>query len=278
MEATSESIQATTGYQEAIERVVEWLAASRSILFITGAGISAESGLPTFRGPGECQALDTREDGMPLERALAGDVMSDCPELTWKYLGRMERACRGARCNRAHEIIARMERHFERVWTLTQNIDGLHRLAGARNVIDLHGDLRHLRCMRCRYRQTVRDYSGLTLPPRCPRCSAVLRPDIVLFGETLPIEKLLPLFLELDRGFDLVFTIGTSNVFSYVAEPVRMAAVRGRPTVEINPADTEVSDLVDVRLRMRAAPALDAIWRAYSRRVRPTAETGACLS
>jgi NAD-dependent deacetylase len=266
METATKMTRMSAEVQEAIAQVVEWLAASRSILFITGAGISADSGLPTFRGPGGCLSTDTNEDGLPIERALAGDVISDYPELTWKYLGRMERACRQARHNRAHEIIAQMERHFERVWTLTQNVDGFHRLAGASNVIDLHGDLRRLRCMRCRYRQQVPDYSGLSLPPHCPQCGAVLRPDIVLFGEPLPLEKLLLLFLELDRGFDLVFTIGTSSVFSYVAEPVRMAALQGRPTVEINPADTEVSDLVDLRLRMRAAPALDAIWRCYRRR------------
>jgi NAD-dependent deacetylase len=266
METASEMTRTTIDKQEAIERVARLLAASRSILFITGAGISADSGLPTFRGLSGGHALGTGEDGMPIERALAGDVMADYPEVTWKYLWRMERACRLARHNRAHEVIAQMERHFERVWTLTQNVDGLHRLAGARNVIDLHGDLRQLRCMCCRYRQTVPDYSGLTLPPRCPQCGAVLRPDIVLFGETLPLEKLLPLFLELDRGFDLVFSIGTSSVFPYVAEPVRVAALQGRPTVEINPSDTEVSDLVDIRLRMRAAPALDAVWRCYRRR------------
>jgi NAD-dependent deacetylase len=269
-------MRATIDNQEAIEHIAELLAASRSILFITGAGVSADSGLPTFHGPGGFCGMDTSEDGLPVERALAGDVMSDYPELTWKYLWRIEQACRRARHNRAHEVIAQMERHFERVWTLTQNVDGFHRLAGASNVIDLHGDLRNLRCTRCRHRQRVPDYSGLTLPPRCPRCGAVLRPDIVLFGETLPLEKLLLLFMELDRGFDLVFTVGTSSVFSYVAEPVRMAALRGRPTVEINPADTEVSELVDVRLRMRAAPALDAIWQCYRRRhTRPAAKTGA---
>jgi len=78
---------------------------------------------------------------------------------------------------------------------------------------------------------------------------------------------LLVLFLELDRGFDVVFTVGTSSVFSYIAEPVCMAATLGRPTIEINPETSEVSDLVGIRLPMRAAPALDAIWRRYRQRV-----------
>ena len=258
-------METTIDNQKTIERIAGMLAGSRSILFITGAGVSADSGLPTFRGSGGLYNIDCSEDGLPIERALAGDILRDYPELTWKYLAQIERLCRGARPNRAHEIIAEMERHFERVWTLTQNITGFHRLAGASNVIDIHGDLHNLWCIRCRYRQTVPDYSGLSLPPRCPKCQTILRPDVVLFGETLPLEKLLPLFLELDRGFDLVFTVGTSSAFTYVAEPVRMAAQLGQPTIEINPETTEVSDLVDIRLPMRAAPALDAIWQTYRR-------------
>lgn len=251
---------------EAIDRVADLLAASRSILFITGAGISADSGLPTYRGSGGLYNLDTTEDDIPIERALSGDILSDHPELTWKYLAQIERTCRGARHNRAHEVIVEMERHFERVLTLTQNVDGLHRAAGGRHIIDIHGDLHDLRCTRCRHRQTVADYSHLTFPPRCPKCPSLLRPDVVLFGETLALEKLVALFTALDHGFDMVFTVGTSSVFSYIAEPVRMAAVLGRPVVEINPDVTEVTDLADIRLPMRAALALDAIWESYRQR------------
>ena len=252
--------------QEAIGRIVDLLAASRSVLFVTGAGISVDSGLPTFRDGNGLYQTCGNGDGTPVERALSGDMLCDHPELTWKYLARMEQACRGARHNRAHEVIAEMEHHFERVWTLTQNVDGLHRLAGTRNVIDIHGDLHRLRCMRCLYRRTVADYHELTFPPRCPKCPGLLRPDVVLFGEPLSLERLATLFSELDSGFDLVFSIGTSSVFSYIAEPVRMAVQFGRPTVEINPGVSEVSDLVDIKLTMRAAPALDAIWQTYQQR------------
>jgi len=253
--------------QRAIHRVADLLATSHSILFVTGAGISTDSGLPTYRDNGGLYTTDTAEDEVPIERALSGDFLCAHPELTWKYLARMERACRGAQCNRAHQIIAEMEQHFDRVWTLTQNVDGLHRLAGARNVIEIHGNLHQLRCMRCLYRRNVADYSELTFPPHCPKCPGLLRPDVVLFGEPLSLERLMILFTELDDGFDLVFTIGTSSVFSYVAEPVRMAVQFGRPTVEINPGVSEVSDLVDVKLAMRAAPALEAIWRTYQQRL-----------
>lgn len=248
--------------RETIDQIADLLAESHSLLFITGAGISVNSGLPSYRDHRGLYTVDAVDDGMPIERVLSGDILCDHPELTWKYLARMERACRGVQHNRAHEVIAEMERHFDRVWTLTQNVDGLHRAAGTRNLIEIHGDLHRLRCMRCLHRQTVADYSGLTFPPRCPKCPGLLRPDIVLFGEPLSLERLMMLCTELDNGFDLVFSIGTSSVFSYAAEPVQMAAQFGRPTIEINPGISEVSDLVDIKLSMRAAPALDAIWQA----------------
>ena len=267
--STASVRETTAGEREIIGRIVELLTTSRSILFVTGAGISVDSGLPTYRDDEGLYRTDMAEDGMPIERALSGDILCDHPELTWKHLARIEKACRGTRCNRAHEVIAEMERHFERVWTLTQNVDGLHRSAGSRNVIDVHGDLHHLRCMRCLYRRTVEDYSELTFPPRCPKCPGLLRPDVVLFGEPLPLERMMILCTELDEGFDLVVSIGTSSIFPYIAEPVHLALQYGRPTVEINPGVSEISELVDLKLSMRAAPALDAIWQAYRQQIAP---------
>ncbi len=248
---------------EAIEQVLGFLRRSQHILFITGAGISADSGLPTYRGIGGLYNVDTTEDGLPIERALSGDIIDERPDLTWKYLAQIEETCRGAKPNRAHEIIAEMETHFPRVWTLTQNVDGLHHQAGAKNIIDIHGNLHHLRCTNCSYRKTVEDFSGLSLPPRCPECDAIVRPDVVLFGEMLPQEKVQSLYKELYEGFDIVFSIGTTSVFPYIAEPVRVATQMGWRTVEINPGGSNVSHMVDVKLAMRATPALEAIWQRY---------------
>jgi NAD-dependent deacetylase len=255
--------------QRALERVVDFLQQSRSLLFITGAGISADSGLPTYRGIGGLYNVNTTEDGLPIEELLSGHTMRQRPEQTWKYLGQIEKACRGATFNRGHQVIAAMEAHFERVWTLTQNVDGLHRQAGAKNVIDIHGDMHDLLCTRCSFRQTVPDYSALEPLPRCPDCRAPLRPDVVLFGEALPFHKVDRLYQELETGFDLVFTIGTTSVFPYVAEPVVRAWQLGKPSVEINPGPSEVSELVTVRLALGAATALDAIWQGYLDRFQP---------
>ncbi|RKY42594.1 MAG: NAD-dependent protein deacylase [Candidatus Makaraimicrobium thalassicum] len=235
----------------------------RSILFITGAGISADSGLPTYRGIGGLYNGRTTDEGIPIETALAGEMLATNPSVTWKYLARIEEGCRRATFNRAHEVIAGMERHFERVWVLTQNIDGFHSAAGSRNVIDIHGDMHELFCPGCAWRATVKDYSRLEIPPKCPLCGRIVRPAVVFFGEMLPYDKTQVLFEEMDKSFDIYFSVGTTSVFPYIQEPMLKARSLQRPTVEINPDDTEISSLVDVKISMGAAEALDRIWEQY---------------
>ena len=246
---------------EAITNISKLLKNCKSILFITGAGISADSGLPTYRGIGGLYNDKLTEDGISVETALAGETLQRHPEVTWKYLSQIENNCRNAKFNRGHEVIAEMEKHFERVWVLTQNIDGFHRAAGSRNVIDIHGDMHKLACMGCGWRGEVKDYSEIDIPPKCPACGSIARPEVVFFGEMLPVDKLAVLERELTRGFDIYFSIGTSSVFPYIRQPIAIARHSGKPTVEINPENTEISDLVDIKLRLRAAEALDAIWR-----------------
>ncbi|NQT39462.1 MAG: NAD-dependent protein deacylase [Planctomycetes bacterium] len=250
--------------QQTVETIVRILRKCCSILFVTGAGISADSGLPTYRGIGGLYDVEETEDGLPIEEVLSGWMMRKKPELTWKYLGRIAEATRGATYNRAHQVIAEMEQHFPRVWTLTQNVDGFHRLAGSHNVIEIHGNVRSLSCMRCNARQMVDETAPLDIPPRCSRCNAILRPDVVLFGEQLPEEAVRCLRRELETGFGAVFSIGTSSVFPYIQEPVIMAQRRGVPTIEINPSETVLSAVADYRLSMGAADAMDEIWRRLS--------------
>jgi NAD-dependent deacetylase len=245
----------------AIGQIAKLLKNCKSILFITGAGISADSGLPTYRGIGGLYNDKLTEDGIPVEMALAVETLREQPAVTWKYLSQIEKNCRNAKFNRGHEVIAEMEKRFERVWVLTQNIDGFHHAASSRNIIDIHGDMHKLACMRCGWRGVVKDYSEIDIPPTCHNCSGIVRPEVVFFGEMLPIDKLAVLERELTRGFDIYFSIGTSSVFPYIRQPIVAAKHLGRLTVEINPEDTEISQLVDIKLRMRAAVALDAIWR-----------------
>lgn len=169
-----------------IAKISQLLKKCRSILFITGAGISADSGLPTYRGIGGLYNDKLTEDGMPVEMALAGETLKKHPAVTWKYLSEIEKNCRNAKFNRGHAVIAEMEKRFERVWVLTQNIDGFHHAAGSHNVIDIHGNMHKLTCMSCGWRGEVKDYSLIDIPPRCPDCAGIARPEVVFFGEMLP--------------------------------------------------------------------------------------------
>jgi len=246
-----------------VERVADLLAGADSVLFITGAGLSADSGLPTYRGVGGLYDQGETEEGLPIEVLLSGQMFSARPEVSWRYIRQIEEACRGAGPNRAHEVMAELERRLPRVWVLTQNVDGFHRAAGSDNVIAIHGDVGRLRCTRCTWREEVEDLSGLPALPTCPRCAAVIRPDVVLFGEMLPESGVAAMARELSRGFDVVFSVGTSSLFPYIIRPVLDARSQGIPTVEVNPGDTEVSLFVDHRLRTGARVAFEAVWEAF---------------
>lgn len=245
-----------------VARIVEEMRRARRLLFITGAGISADSGLPTYRGIGGLYNDQTTEENFSIETALSGSMLEVNPAITWKYLHQIEYSCRGAHFNDAHAIIAEWQDRFE-VCVLTQNIDGFHRDAGSRNLIEIHGDIHDLLCTRCNYAATVPDYSGLEMPPSCPRCHALVRPRVVLFGEALPSPEIQHLYAELEQGFDLVFSIGTTSVFPYIAGPVAQASQIGTPTVEINPGQTNVSRFVDYKLTSGAAVSLRAIHQAF---------------
>jgi len=243
-----------------IDRVVGHLKGPncRRVLFITGAGLSADSGLPTYRGTGGLYDSKQTPEGIAIEDALSGSMLRQDPALCWKYIAQIEAGCRDAEPNAGHHAIASMEGHFE-VCVLTQNVDGLHRKAGSSNIIDIHGDVHTLHCVKCLYQSVVVDYSDLKIPPSCPRCEALVRPDVVLFGEMLPTDKLRSLEHELNQGFDLVFSVGTTSVFQYIAAPVWHARQHGVPTVEINPGQSEVSSVVDERLALGAALSLSTI-------------------
>lgn len=246
---------------DSIQRVAAWLQAADRVLFITGAGISADSGMPTYRGIGGLYNTDTTADGPPIESILSGQMLRQNPELTWKYLRQIADAARGVSCSRGHEVIAALEKRCH-VVVLTQNVDGLHLVAGSTDVIEIHGNMRSLSCTECRGRIRVDSSMQIEMPPRCSACDGVMRPDVVLFGEMLPTEALDRLEAEVEQGFDLVFCIGTTAVFPYIQMPVLMAQESGVPTVEINPEGTLISEFCSVRIRMGAAAALEAIWQA----------------
>ncbi len=250
-------------FWERIEQVVKLLQRSNHILFISGAGISADSGLPTYRGVSGLYNNKVTDEGFSIESALSGFMFQENPEITWKYIFQIEETCRGKSYNRGHEVIAEMENHFERTCVLTQNVDGFHHKAGSNNIIDIHGNLHDIYCTACDYQTRVTDYSELDNPPCCPQCGELIRPDIVLFDEYLSKHKSAHLENELQRGFDLVFSIGTTSVFPYIAQPVVLAHYSNVPIIEINPVETRVSEICDIKFASTAAKTLNAIWMSF---------------
>ncbi len=245
--------------EAALEQIAALLKKAARILFITGAGVSAESGVPTFRGATGAFPNGLTEEGISFEEVLSGPMFRRNPKLSWKYFFRLESAMRGTQPNAAHRTTAGLQDSGRAVWVATQNIDGLHQSAGSKDVIELHGNLRWVICTGCDYRIHHDTFEGLPELPVCPRCQSVLRPDIVLYEEMLPENALDRLEQVQNEPLDLVFSVGTTSIFSYVTWPIALASRRGIPTVEINPEETPISDLVKYRVAAPAGVALPGI-------------------
>lgn len=248
-----------------LDRVAAALGKAKRVLFVTGAGLSADSGLPTYRGVGGLyEGVDT-DEGLPIEAILSSKVLRDRPALTWKYLRVVEQAARRASFNAAHHLIAQLERERGGVLVLTQNVDGLHQRAGSRSVIDIHGDLHDIICSRCRRQRRVANYESLPPLPRCAACGGPERPNVVLFGEALPDAKVDWLRGELERGFDMVVSIGTSGAFPYIRLPMLRAQALGWSSADINPQANPMSAHAEHHLPLHAAEACEALWARLTR-------------
>jgi len=254
---------ADNGGNRAVTEVANYMLAAKRVLIVTGAGLSADSGMPTYRGIGGLYGDLPVRDGLAIEDILSGYTMKRDPALVWEYLGHVAEAFFGAKPNCGHDVIAAMDQHFEKVLVLTQNVDGFHAEAGSKHIVDIHGDIHDLACLQCSYKKTDVDLQTLAMPPTCPECGAILRPGVTLFGEMLDEAKLATLQREMAKGFDLAFSIGTSSLFPYITQPILLTRQMGGKTVEINPGATDLSDIVDVRFRAKAAATLEAIWESY---------------
>lgn len=248
--------------ENSIAKVAAIFKHAKRVLFITGAGVSAESGVATYRGQNGLYNDEDVESGLRIEQIVSAKTFKNNPELTWKYLGKVEEASRDAKPNRAHEVMAEMEQSedFDRVCILTQNVDGLHRAAGSKNVIEIHGNAHDLHCSSCGHSKTVDSYEGMEIPPNCDQCDGLYRPKVVLFDELLDIDKLASLERQCGDGFDVVVSVGTSSLFPYIVAPIIDAQKQGIPTVEINPGDTMLSRTVNYKIKYGAAVSLDRIW------------------
>ena len=230
---------------EARHRARSIIAESRALAVLTGAGVSAESGVATFRGPGGLwrgrSALD-----LATPEAFRRD-----PAEVWEFYDARFTGLQGVAPNDGHRALAALEATRPRFWLLTQNVDGLHREAGSRNVIELHGTIRLARCSGCS-RETpieaaLRGWIRGTVPV-CEVCNAHLRPAVVWFGETLPPAALRKAD-EAIRACDTILVVGTSGFVQPAASFAFQVRDRGARVVEINPQETPISGIADISLR-----------------------------
>jgi NAD-dependent deacetylase len=229
----------------------ERLRAARSVLALTGAGVSAESGVPTFRGPGGLWRQFRFED-LATPEAFARD-----PKLVWEwYAWRRETIARLAP-NAAHVALAAMERRLPGFRLATQNVDGLHAAAGSRRVLELHGSLWRTRCTACRQSAEDRRVPLPELPPRCA-CGTLLRPDVTWFGEPLP-QGAVAEAVAAARSAEVVLVVGSSQLVYPAAGLPEIAQARGAFVIEVNTEPTPLTPAADVSLRGTAADLVPAL-------------------
>jgi NAD-dependent deacetylase len=249
--------------KDLIPSLASRLTGTAEIAVLTGAGISAESGIPTFRG----------EEGLwkkhRAEELATPSAFDRDPRLVWEWYDWRRGIIASKKPNRGHEVLASWEGLFAGLRIITQNIDGLHPLAGSTDVLELHGNIWKMRCTREGTVSENRTSPLEEIPPLCPECGAFMRPHVVWFGESLDMGVLERAF-NLSSSCDAMFIIGTSAVVQPAAS-LPMAAMENHAlTVEINPDPTPISGHVDFSLRGKAGdilPLLDEQLRrvAYSR-------------
>ena len=249
---TSES-EEKLGARLGIEKAREWIHATSRIAVLTGAGISAESGIPTFRGPSGLWRKYRPED-LATPQAFNRD-----PLLVWEWYQWRRELISKAAPNAAHRALVRLEARIPKFTLITQNVDGLHDLAGSGRILKLHGDIWHLRCTVCRAEWTDRSVPFPELPPRC-QCGGLARPAIVWFGESLP-DGVLREAEDAATDSQVFLVIGTSAVVYPAAGLVPLAKAAGSRVVEINLEETPFSARVDCALTGRAGDILPRLAR-----------------
>jgi len=213
------------------------------IVFVTGAGISQESGIPTFRGK---DGLWRNYDAMKLATI---DAFYDNPKLIWEWYNERRKNIFAAQPNLGHKAIAELEKYTE-VVVLTQNIDGLHQKAGSSEVLELHGSIIKIKCSVCDFKdEIITEFSEV--PPLC-KCGNILRPDVVWFGESLP-QDIWQKAMVFASQCDLMIIAGTSLVVSPANTLPIYAKQNNAILIEINPENTEMSSEMDLIIRNTSA-------------------------
>lgn len=238
--------------QNLIEQAARLLDGVDRVVVLTGAGISAESGVPTFRG----------EDGLwrrfRAEELATPEAFARDPKLVWEWYEWRREKIAAVRPNPGHAVLAKWEGLFAGFTVITQNVDGLHALAGSKNLLELHGNIWKTRCTAEGTVEDNRDVPLATIPPVCPRCGALLRPHIVWFGEALD-EKVLRRASAESAACRVMLVIGTSSLVYPAASLPGVAAEAGAAVIEINPSGTPLTARATLSIRGLSGEVLPAI-------------------
>ena len=233
---------------EPISTVSEWIQESERLVVLTGAGISAESGVPTFRGS------DGLWRNFRAEELATPEAFGRDPKLVWEWYDWRRGVVAQTKPNPGHLALAELESRCSGFTLITQNVDGLHDLAGSTHPLKLHGDIWEVRCARCSYSGVNRNVPLNDIPPRC-ECGALLRPNIVWFGESLPADVLNRAWAASEQA-DLFLVVGTSALVHPAASLPLVAKRSGARVVEINLEPTAISDQVDISLLAKSGELL----------------------
>jgi len=238
--------------KDRIKAAADLLRKAKTVVVLTGAGISAESGVPTFRGKDGLWKRFRAED-LATPEAFGRD-----PKLVWEWYRWRQSLIRKIAPNPGHLTLARWETRFERIDIITQNVDGLHRRAGSKNILELHGNIWKTRCTK---EGTVFDSEAEPAEeglPRCPDCGSILRPHIVWFGEMLDRSVLENAFA-LSAACRVMLVVGTSAYVQPAASLPLTAIQAGAGLIEINPEPTPLTEMAHLSLRGRSGEILPAI-------------------
>lgn len=221
------------------KKIKQAITTAQSLTALTGAGISAESGIPTFRDRGGIwEKFDPQQVATP-------EAFQRDPKFVWEWYTLRMKACAHAKPNPGHFALAELERRIPNFWLITQNIDNLHEEAGSRKLTELHGNIRRTRCLKC---GSIRKWSETPeeLPPRCEACGGILRPDVVWFGELLDPAAVAR--AEAACNTELFLIIGTSGEVWPAAGFAHQAKSLGALVIEINTQATALSEIADLSL------------------------------
>ena len=240
--------------EDQIREAARLLATASHAIALTGAGISTPSGIPDFRGP---KGLWRR---IP-PRVFSIDYFRENPEESWRVFLELYESMRRVEPNPSHYALAELERHGVIKAIITQNIDSLHQAAGSKNVVELHGSLKYAVCLDCGYKTPLEEavrtakQSGV---PRCPRCGGVLKPDVVFFGETLPLKAIDEAF-RLASVSDLVLVAGSSLAVTPANQIPLIAKQHGAKIIIVNLGETLQDHIADVKIEAPVEKALPQI-------------------